>query len=126
MKNLLLISLLAFLGCSKPQKEIVGIWQPKSKFYSATYQLELQNNLLIGKVIYYDDGTTRYKQTGTVKDVFLKNITYENEEFVDSFSGATTSNSAISFKQIHKDTLKVSTKILNSVLIEFWIRKKTN
>jgi hypothetical protein len=123
MKNLLLILLIALSGCSKPQNEIVGVWQPKSKFYSATYQLELQNNQLVGKVIYYDDGTTTYKQTGTEKDIFLKNVTYKNDEFVDSFSGATTPNPDITLKHIHKDTLKVSTKILNSVLTEFWIRK---
>ena len=122
-----LFGLLIFLiGCSTQIDErILGIWNVKSSFYKATYKIEKLDKNLVGKVIYYNDDTTIIKETGSNKDIFLKNITYKNDVFVDAISGATQTNSEnLKIKIKHKDTLEVTSYIMHKPLIEIWVRKQ--
>lgn len=122
-----LFGLFIFLiGCSSQiDNRILGIWNVKSTFYKATYKIEKQGKKLIGKVLYYNDDTTIIKETGTDKDIFLKNLTYKNEVYVDAISGATKTNSEnFKIKIKHQDTLEVTSYISNQPLIETWIRKQ--
>lgn len=105
-------------------KQIIGIWQVQSKFYKATYKIETQDNRLIGKVLYYNDGTTILYETGTDKDIFLKNLKYKNNSYIDAVSGATkTTSESLIIKIKHKDTLEVTSYIRHQPLIEIWTRK---
>ena len=126
MKKLgILLIALAFSFCSKAPKEIMGFWVVQSSFYKATYKIEKENKKLVGKVIYYNDDTTVLHETGTEKDIFLTNLKYKNDVFVDAVSGATQTNSEnLTIKIKHKDTLEVTSYIRHKPLVEIWTRKQ--
>ncbi len=123
-KTGILFFMLLFIFCTKSHKEILGTWKVNSLFYKATYKIEKQNKRLIGKVIYYNDGTTILNKTGTEKDIFLTNLKYKNNVYVDAMSGATqTTSKNLIIKIKHKDTLEVTSYIGNKPLVEIWTKK---
>ncbi|CAL2104545.1 conserved protein of unknown function [Tenacibaculum sp. 190130A14a] len=126
MKRFLLITVILFLGCSKSfDQRIIGIWKTNSKFYEATYKFEKVRKNIVGKLLYYNDGTTILRETGTDKDIFIKNLQYKDRLFIDAVSGATqTTSSNYQIKVKHKDTLEVTTHIRNKPSIEIWTRKQ--
>ncbi|WP_299122029.1 hypothetical protein [uncultured Tenacibaculum sp.] len=126
MKRYLFGLLIFLIGCStRIDERILGIWNVQSSFYKATYKIEKQANKLVGKVIYYNDDTTIIRETGTDKDIFLNNLTYKDDTFVDAISGATQTNSDnLKIKIKHKDTLEVTSYIMHKPLIEIWVRKQ--
>lgn len=128
MKKYLFGLSIFIIGCNlKIDNRILGTWKVQSNYYDATYKIEKQGKKLIGKVIYYNDGTTILRETKTQKDVFLKNLKYKNNIFIDAVSGATKTNSNyVSIKVNHKDTLEVTSYIMNKPLIEFWIKSTIN
>ena len=121
----ILLFMLSFTFCTKTPKEILGVWNVQSKFYKATYKIEKENKKLVGKVIYYNDDTTILRETGTKKDIFLNDLKYKNDVFVDAISGATQTNSEnLTIKIKHKDTLEVTSYIRHKPLVEIWTRKQ--
>ncbi|MDT7832618.1 hypothetical protein RQM59_09515 [Flavobacteriaceae bacterium S356] len=126
MKKLIFyLLLLALISCSNSPKELAGIWEVKSPFYKAIYSIEDQNDKMVGKILYYNDDTYIYRETGTKKDVFLHQLEKKGDLYIDAISGATISKKGITLKLIGKDTLEVTSYIRNNPLKEFWI-KKTN
>ena len=78
MKKYLFGLSIFIIGCNlKIDNRILGTWKVQSNYYDATYKIEKQGKKLIGKVIYYNDGTTILRETKTQKDVFLKNLKYK-------------------------------------------------
>jgi len=55
--------LLFSIACTQHADPIEGEWKLNSRFYSATYKITKESNQLNGLVLYYNDGTTKYKQT---------------------------------------------------------------
>lgn len=59
------------------------------------------------------------------KDIFLNNLKFKNDVFVDAISGATQTNSEnLTIKIKHKDTLEVTSYIRHKPLVEIWTRKQ--
>ncbi len=125
MKKSLVGVFLFLISCSSQiDHRVLGTWKVQSTFYKAIYKIEKQHTKLIGKVLYYNDDTTILKKTNTDKDIFIKNLEYKNEVYVDAISGATKTNSKnLKIKVKHKDTLEVTSYISNKPLVEIWIRK---
>jgi len=128
LKTISLILLLA--SCSDKGKEILGVWDLDSKFYSATYKIEKTNNKLKAQILYYNDGTTQYKfNKNDVEKVYsFQNLKHNNGIYVDAVSGATkkTNPEQAQIKAINKDTLTVTTYVFHKPLTEKWIRKKSH
>lgn len=126
MKNLLLLFSVLFLSCTtKIDERILGKWQVQSSFYKAIYKIEKQNKKLVGKVLYYNDDTTVLHETKTDKDIFLKDLKFKNNQFIDAVSGATkTIQKSTSIKVKHKDTLQVTSYVMKKPSIEIWTRKQ--
>ncbi len=126
MKKTLLGLIVLLTACSTQiDKRILGTWNVQSNFYKATYKIEKQGKKLIGKVLYYNDDTTVLHETKTDKDIFLHDLKYKNEVFVDAISGATnTVSEKLTIKVKHKDTLEVTSYINKKPLIENWTRKQ--
>ncbi|CAM1345655.1 hypothetical protein [Tenacibaculum amylolyticum] len=126
MKHLFLIVILGSIGCSKiSDTNILGIWQVQSPYYKATYAITHTKEKLVGKVIYYNDGTTILHETGTAKDIFLKNLKYKNGMYVDAISGATkTTGNTTQLLVKHRDTLLVTNYVHHKPLTEIWTRKQ--
>lgn len=118
--------MLGSIGCSKiTEAKILGVWQVKSPYYKATYEITHTKDKLVGKVIYYDDGTTILHETGTAKDIFLKNLHYKNGMYIDAVSGATnTTEKTTKLIMKHRDTLQVRSYVHHKPLTEIWTRKQ--
>lgn len=116
-----------FIGvtcCSSTDEHILGVWNVKSDFYTATYSIEKQGKKIIGKLLYYNDNTRILQETGTAKDIVFHNLKSKNGVFVDAISGATRkAKTGIEIKIKHQDTLEVTTYIHKKPLKEFWVRK---
>lgn len=123
-KGLFFTAFLLLLSCAEQPKELIGIWQVNSPYYKATYSIEEQNNVIVGKVKYYNDDTYIYRETGTDKDIFLHKITRKDSIYIDAVSGATITKKELIIKQKSEDTLEVTTYIHNKPLKEFWIKKR--
>lgn len=115
-----------FLSCqSTIDSDILGVWNVQSDFYRAKYKIEQRGNKLVGALLYYNDDTKELKATHTDQDIFLKNLKKKNGLYIDAISGATiTNHSQMEIVIKSKDTLEVSTHIMNDVLKEYWIREK--
>ena len=123
-KGILFLSMFCFLFCSKKPKELIGKWQVKSPHYKAIYSIEEDNNKIVGKVNYYNDGTYVYRAKGTNKDIFLHEIKQKDGLYIDAISGATITKKELVIKQKNEDTLEVTTYIRNKPLKELWIKKR--
>ena len=127
MKQLLFFLFLWMLSaCQNKADDMVGIWKVNDRFTKASYQIEQDGRYLKAFVLAYDDGTTQYKFDGSKKHYAFTGLKHKKGVYVDGVSGATSKtenpkNYAI--KKKHKDTLEVTTYILNKPIIETWIRK---
>ena len=126
MKKIVFGLLLLLAACSTQiDKRIFGTWNVQSNFYRATYKIEKHGKKIIGKVLYYNDDTTVLNKTNTDKDIFLHDLKYKNNVYVDAISGATkTTSENLTIKIKHKDTLEVTSYINKKPLIENWTRKQ--
>ena len=111
------------MSCNESPKGLLGTWRVDSKFYRANYKILEENDSIKALILYYNDDTTVLKHNPKQPRYAFSNLTSKKDVFVDAISGATKNeNHTLSIKQIHKDTLKVTTYILNKALNETWIR----
>ncbi len=127
MKKALFISIaIIVFSCTKKESSIIGIWKVDSKFYKATCEILEENGVMKGVVLYYNDNTTVYRhEEGQEKSYFFKNIKEKDGTYIDAISGATkTENSSktATLQLISKDTIEITTYIMNKPLKEIWIR----
>ena len=126
MNKVLLVFILLLFACTaKIDNRIFGEWNVQSNYYRAIYKIEKQNGKIIGKVLYYNDDTTVLHETGTDKDIFLEDLKFKENKFIDAVSGATKTNKeALTIEVKHKDTLKVTSYVMHKPSVEIWIRKQ--
>lgn len=123
MKRTFFVILVLLVSCSKKPKELIGTWEVNSPYYSATYAIEEQEGKIVGRVIYYNDDTYIYTETGSEKDIFLHQLQKKDNLYIDAFSGATMTKKNMTMRLIGKDTLEVTSYIKGTPLREFWIKK---
>ncbi len=58
--------------------KIIGLWEVKTDYYMAVYEIEKYEGKYIGKIHYYNDGQTEYKGTNSKDDYFLEGIVFQN------------------------------------------------
>ncbi len=122
-----ILSLIAFIStaCTPLGNEIVGDWKVDSDFYNANYRIASEEGKLTTKVLYYNDGTTRYQYDGTQSKYIFHDLQEEGDVYTDGSTGATTSNKNkqnTKLELIHPDTLLISSYILQQQVTEKWIR----
>lgn len=127
MKSIIPILILFFLlvGCHKDGKELHGEWRVNSSFYQSTCRIFEDNNQLKGLILTYNDGTTRYQHDGSTLRYLFENLKEKDGLFVDAISGATVKageQPAISIEQKSKDTLAVTSYVMNRPLTEIWTK----
>ena len=105
---------------------MLGLWKVDSKFYKATCEIVEEANTLKGLVIYYNDDTTVYRyEEGQPKKYFFNNLKEKDSVYVDAIAGATkteNSNEVVTLNLLSKDTLEVTTHIMQKPLKEIWVR----
>lgn len=117
---------LGFLfSCDRPADELLGTWKVNSKFYKATYEVIEEADEIKALVKYYDDDTFRYSFDSTNVHYVFTSLKKKGDQYVDGVSGATVKNAdakglSISIKA--KDTLEVTSYVLDKPLVETWTR----
>lgn len=127
MKKALFISIaIIVFSCTKKESSIIGIWKVDSKFYKATCEILEEKGVVKGIVLYYNDNTTVYRhEEGQPKSYFFKNIKEKDGTYIDAISGATKTENpskTTTLQLISKDTIEITTYIMNKPLKEIWIR----
>ena len=125
---MLIIIPIIIYSCKQTNDNLVGDWIVQSKFYQASYQIIEDNGQWNALVLYYNDGTTRYRYDGIKKRFAFKGLTKGKTTYVDGLSGATRSAEAqqktIEISKKSKDTLEVTTYSMNKPIVELWVRKR--
>ncbi|WP_299552368.1 hypothetical protein [Seonamhaeicola sp.] len=119
-----IIILFSMSSCSNGIKNLYGTWNVKSNHYKATYLILNENDSVKAKVLYYNDGTSIYKESEHKSYYVFENLKPKGALYVDAISGATIkdTNKNSSIRIIHKDTIEVTTYIMHRPLKETWKR----
>lgn len=129
MKRLIwLMGFALFFSCNSKENMLFGEWNVDSKFYRATYEILEHENAIKAKIIYYNDDTTIIREDKNNPQFILTNLREQKDSFVDVVSGATKTKDeeAISIKIKNKDTLIVTSYIMNKPVKELWIRTQNH
>jgi hypothetical protein len=124
----IILLLLIVMSCSKQADILVGTWKFEGDYHRATYEITEKGNGFVGKVIHYDDGTSRY----TSKDelICFEGLVKQDSIYVDGVSGASSSTKetkkgrTICIKVKSQDSLEATTYVSGQPLKEWWIRQK--
>lgn len=123
----IILVLTIFAGCNRVDNRIYGDWCVVDDYYTACYKIEQENGEIVGRVLHYNDGTSKYVYDSLNPKYAFKNIKYAGDKFVDGVTGATSSkkaNTTLSITITNQDTLKVSSYLKkNHTDTEIWIRK---
>ncbi len=111
------------ISCSQKPTELVGVWEVRTPYHKALYSIEEYKSNIVGRVLYYNDNTFTYRESGTEKDIFLHEIKQKKGVYIDASSGATITHQEYIIKQTHIDTLEVTKLIHNKPLKELWIKQ---
>ena len=123
------VFLLGLISCQTSPSPIEGKWQVVSEFYKATYQIKKEAGSIVGKVLYYNDGTTHYKANGESNQYLFKDLSLEGNKYVDGVTGATSTKSeqapqhTIELELLHEDTILAISYLMHQPIQETWIRK---
>lgn len=124
-KFLICISILIIFSCRDTGKDLVGTWKVHSQFYQSTCQIYQEGRAVKGQILSYHDGTSTYKYDGTDKRFLFENLRSKDSVYVDGMSGATVKSETpqmLSIRQKSKDSLLVTTYIMNRPLTELWTK----
>lgn len=122
-KIVLFVTVLMLCACSNHHDELLGTWALDSKHYSATYVVEEVNDDLAMWVLYYDDGTTRYKWENGEKQFAYKSLQYSDGIFFDGSTGATQKgDKAHQLSLKSPDTLIIQKPEWKEIREEVWLK----
>lgn len=127
-KWIFIFFLLATMSCSQQEEILLGKWVVHSRFYQASYQILEEEKEFKALVLYYNDGTSKYQYDGSNKHFLFTKLKKKKGQYIDAISGATTKEGRGEHLSIHpknKDTLEVTTYIMDRPLKEIWTRKFT-
>lgn len=112
------------MGCSKPEKQLMGHWIQSSVFCDAEYKICREDGDLVGRIISYDDGTTSFHDSHSKRPWYVfKNLDYSDGQFVDGVSGATQKYNQLTIRTLNSDSLEVTYNDSKHPFSEIWVRK---
>lgn len=110
-------------SCSQNCEPITGEWKVETPFYKASMEILSIDGALKCAVLTYDDGTSRYNNAGKSPYYLANDLKCKGGEYVDGISGATpTKNQGLRIEPKARDTLLVTSYVMNKPLIEKWIK----
>ncbi len=104
------------------QDVIVGVWQVKTDYYQAIYEIESYDGSFVGKVHYYNDGQTEIKEN---KDnmYFISDLNKQGERYVaGKMYMPDGSYYEFNVDPIGEDHLKISMTVDSQAYSEDWFR----
>lgn len=79
-----LLSFLSLTSCAqKSNDKIIGIWDVKTDYYEAIYEIVESKGKFYGKVHYYSDGETEYKGDNKKEDYFLTDVEAKEGKYIN-------------------------------------------
>lgn len=128
MKKLIIaIIVLSYCACGEPvNPDVFGTWSAENRYYKADYQIREVGGKVVGEIIKYNDGTTRYKWEDDNPKYVFQNLKSKDGLLVDAISGASTKaeNKNLELRMLHQDTIDATIFINNHPTSESWIRIK--
>ena len=113
---------MTFVSCAQEDK-IVGVWDVKTNYYQAVYEIVESDNKFFGKVHYYNDGKTEYKGNNKKEDYFLTDVVAKNGAYVNGKMYLPDgSYYNVNFTLKDQDTLEALMTIENEPYTEIWTR----
>ena len=130
MKHLNFIFALLFFTItltSCAQKDpIIGVWDVKNDYYQAVYEIVEYKGEFVGKVHYYNDGTTEYKGNNKKEDYFLTDIEPKDGKYINGkmyLPDGSFYNVIFTLK--NENALEVLMTVENKPYKETWTRNTT-
>lgn len=80
---LLFTTLFSLTSCAQNNNKIIGVWNVKTDYYQAIYEIVEHDNKFFGKVHYYNDGETEYKGDNKKDDYFLTDVEVQNGNYIN-------------------------------------------
>ncbi|MDY8137991.1 hypothetical protein [Aquimarina sp. 2201CG5-10] len=112
-------------SCGQEDK-IVGVWDVKTEYYQATYEIVSQDDTFFGKVHYYNDGSTEYKGKNKKEDYFLTDVELKDGKYVNGkMYTPDGSYYEVIFTLKNNDTLETIMTVENKPYKEIWTRNTT-
>ena len=113
---------------SSPASEadkIVGVWDVQTDYYAAIYEIEEREGKFIGKVHYYNDGTTEYTGKNTGDDYFLSDVVKKENSYEDGKMYLPDgSHYRVIFQLKHENKLLAKMTVDGKPYVETWTRNK--
>jgi hypothetical protein len=107
--------------------EIIGVWEVKNDYNWAIYEIERYKNSFVGKIHYYNDGTTEYTKGDKKAYYFLSDLVYENGIYTNGkIHMLDGSNYQVIITLKDKDELELKMTVEGQPYTETWKRQKTN
>lgn len=76
-----LLAFLSLTSCAQSNDKIIGIWDVKTDYYQAVYEIVENDGKFFGKVHYYSDGETEYKGENRKEDYFLTDVELKDGKY---------------------------------------------
>ncbi|GEM_PF-2971409 len=109
---------------SKKGDSIIGVWEVKTQYYMAVYEIVKYKSEYFGKIHYYNDGKTEYKGKNSKDDYFLEDVRYVNGKYtIGKMHMPDGSNYQVKFS-LKKDELNILMTVDGHPYKEIWKRKK--
>lgn len=123
-KWILFLLAVSFFSCSSSDSNLPGDWKVISFYYQATYRVVEEDSKMAVRVMYYNDGTTKYNWNPENRWYLSTEIKKKNDVYVDATTGASKQFAKIRLKSISSDSLEMQTLAFNGIMKELWIKNK--
>ena len=72
-----------FIACAQTNDPIIGVWDVKTAYYEAVYEIVEHEGKFFGKIHYYNDGETEYTGENKKEDYFLTDLELKNDQYLN-------------------------------------------
>lgn len=111
-------------GCNSIDSDLYGTWEVHSPHYSSTCKIEKVDRKVRGKIITYDDGTSKIDASSGKSQFLFVDLQKKDDLYVDGMTGATKSSDdpLMSIEIRSSDSIEVTTYHNKKPLTELWTR----
>lgn len=121
-----LITIISLNACAQ-KNAIVGVWNVKTDFYKAKYEIVEYQKKFFGKIHFYNDGNKEFKSKNTEEDYFLTDIEFKEGKYINGkmyLPDGSFYNVIFTLKE--KNTLEAVMTVNGKPYKETWSRNISN
>ncbi|MDX1774167.1 hypothetical protein [Oceanihabitans sediminis] len=115
--------MMCITSCAQSNDKIIGVWDVKTEYYQAIYEIVEDDGKFFGKVHYYNDGETKYKGNNKKEDYFLTDVELKDGKYINGKMYLPDgSYYQVIFNLKDDNTLEVLMTVENQPYKETWTR----